>query len=124
MSLKATPRALRCAWAAIAGASALILPFAVVAPAWGQDARLAVGPGRALVERHCTQCHATSRIAKAGGTEQGWADRCRRMIRKGSTLPRDQIPVLAAYLAKAYPVRLKPQYVAAQAPAGPARRRP
>ncbi len=72
-------------------------------------------PQRALVEEHCGVCHATTRIAKSGGTEEVWADRIRRMIRFGATLPRDKIPELARYLATVYPRRLAPPPVTEEA---------
>jgi copper/silver efflux system protein len=61
------------------------------------------GAEKALMAQYCEACHTLDAIAGAAGTEQGWTDRIHRMIRWGSTIPRDQVPQLAAYLAKALP---------------------
>jgi len=93
-----------------------------------EEVDLPPGPEKKLVEAHCTQCHSTGRIAKSGGTVAGWSERMARMIRKGSTLPRADIPALARYLAKAYPERMAPirpeagQPVSLPAQPDPARR--
>ena len=94
---------------AMVAAGVLTLPGAAHAQDLVQEeADLPPGPEKALVEAHCTQCHSTGRIAKSGGTVAGWSERMARMIRKGSTLPRADIPALARYLAKAYPERMAP----------------
>ena len=66
-------------------------------------------PEKALVLEHCMACHDLDWIARSGGTKEGWEARLVRMIRAGATIPRDQIPAVAAYLAKALPVRPRPQ---------------
>jgi hypothetical protein len=48
-------------------------------------------------------------VARSGADIDGWTYRLVRMIRAGAPVTRNQIPALAAYLAKAFPVRLKPQ---------------
>src|SRR5262245_61786092 len=63
------------------------------------------GPEKALMAQYCESCHTLGAIAGAAGTEQGWTDRINRMIRWGSTIPRDQVPQLATYLAKMLPPR-------------------
>ena len=65
-------------------------------------------PERALVERFCTECHGIDWILRSGGTQSGWTDRIQRMIRGGAPVPPEQIPALAAYLAKALPPRPLP----------------
>ena len=72
-------------------------------------ARWPVGPERRLVERHCNACHDLAWIERSGGDARGWTDRLQRMIRNGASLPRGDIPALAAYLARAFPERLRPQ---------------
>ena len=80
------------------------------------------GPEWDLVQKHCMACHTATRIAKAGGTQAGWADRMRRMIRFGSTMPREDIPAVATYLAKLYPPRPAPDAVVVAEPVRPASR--
>jgi hypothetical protein len=60
-----------------------------------------------LVVQYCVVCHDQAWIERSGGTQQGWTERITRMIRSGATIPRDQIPAVAAYLAKALPERLR-----------------
>jgi len=66
-------------------------------------------PEKALVLQHCSGCHDLAWIERSGATEAGWEERIRRMIRAGATIPRDKVPEVAAYLAKALPERLRPQ---------------
>jgi len=76
------------------------------------------GPEKQLVKQHCMACHDIARIENAGGTRSGWKSRLERMIRRGSTLPRQDVPALATYLARALPERLR----AAPPPPTPAAR--
>lgn len=62
-------------------------------------------PEKALVLEYCMECHGLEWIGRSGGTEEGWRQRITRMIRGGARIPRDQVPAVAAYLAKALPVR-------------------
>src|SRR6266403_861184 len=62
-------------------------------------------PEKALVLKHCMVCHDLAWVARSGGSEQGWTERLNRMIRAGATIPRDQIPAVAAYLAQTLPER-------------------
>ena len=76
----------------------------------GSSAALAAlpeGPEKAIVLNHCAMCHDVDWIVRSGGTVQGWTDRIQRMIRSGATIPPEQIPAVAAYLAKAFPVRAR-----------------
>lgn len=70
-------------------------------------AALPAGPEKAIVLEHCAVCHDIDWIVRSGGTVQGWTDRIQRMIRAGATIPREQIPAVAAYLARALPPRLR-----------------
>jgi hypothetical protein len=65
-------------------------------------------PEKALVLAYCQVCHDLAWIQRSGGSEQGWNDRLTRMIRSGAAIPRDQVALLAAYLAKALPERARP----------------
>jgi hypothetical protein len=62
-------------------------------------------PEREIVAQYCQTCHHLSRIEKAGGNIDDWTSRIERMIRNGATLPREDVAVVAAYLASALPPR-------------------
>lgn len=74
----------------------------------GATTTLPQAPERALVMEYCTVCHTVERVQHSGGTDVLWEDRIRRMTRWGATIPEDKIAPVAAYLAKALPVRLRP----------------
>jgi mono/diheme cytochrome c family protein len=63
------------------------------------------GPEREFILDTCQGCHTLNLVARSGGSIEGWSDRLVRMIRAGAPIPREQIPALAAYLAKAFPER-------------------
>jgi hypothetical protein len=63
-------------------------------------------PEKALVLQHCTICHSIDRVLRSGGSVPGWEDRIHRMERWGAKIPAGQIALVAAYLARALPVRL------------------
>jgi cytochrome c5 len=66
------------------------------------------GPERDFILDTCQGCHTLGMVARSGGDVAGWSDRLVRMIRAGAPIARDQIPELAAYLAKAFPERPRP----------------
>ena len=83
-----------------------------VAPPVGSPAAIAAlpaAPEKALVLNYCSVCHDIDWVVRSGGTLAGWTDRIQRMIRGGAPVPREQIPAIAAYLAKALPPRNAPQ---------------
>ena len=94
-------------------AAALVLQNASAAPSpnrapagtFGALAALPEAPEKAIVLNHCAVCHDIDWIVRSGATVEGWTDRIQRMIRAGATIPREQIPAVAAYLAKAFPPR-------------------
>ena len=65
-------------------------------------------PVKPLVYARCDHCHSLRWIGNSGADEHGWTDRIRRMNRAGAMIPPEEIPVLAAYLAKALPERPRP----------------
>ena len=71
----------------------------------GAMAALPEAPEKALVLNYCSVCHDIDWVVMSGGTVEGWTDRITRMIRSGATIPKEQIPTVAAYLAKAFPPR-------------------
>lgn len=65
-------------------------------------------PEKAVILAQCGMCHGLDWVTRHGGSQKGWEDRLTRMIRAGAMITRDQIPQLAAYLAKAFPERPPP----------------
>jgi hypothetical protein len=74
-------------------------------------ASLPDAPEKQLVRQYCDTCHGLEWIARSGGSEAGWVDRITRMIRSGAKVPREQVPELAAYLAKVLPRRPAPESI-------------
>jgi len=66
---------------------------------------LPAAPERVIVEKYCQTCHHLTRVEKAGGTVEDWTSRIDRMIKNGATIPRADVPTVAAYLAYALPPR-------------------
>ena len=83
---------------------------AALEPAVPEDSGAALpdDPVKPLVYARCDKCHGLRWIANSGATEEGWTDRIRRMNRAGAMIPEEEIPVLAAYLARALPERPRP----------------
>lgn len=67
------------------------------------------GPEKSFVIETCDACHSLNMVIRHGGDVEDWTSRLVRMIRAGAPLTRDQVPALAAYLAKAFPERPRPQ---------------
>ena len=78
------------------------------APLEDYGAALPDDPAKPLVYARCDHCHSLHWVGNSGATEQGWTDRIRRMNRAGAMIPPEEIPVLAAYLARARPERPRP----------------
>jgi hypothetical protein len=70
------------------------------------------GPEKPWVTQYCARCHETGWIGQAGGTEDGWAARIRRMVRRGAVIPPERIAPLARYLAAALPARVRAEQLA------------
>ena len=65
-------------------------------------------PEKIEVMKFCTVCHGIERVQHSGGTDLGWEDRIQRMVRWGAQIPQERINAVAAYLAKALPLRPRP----------------
>jgi cytochrome c553 len=78
------------------------------APLVDPGAALPDDPAKVLVYARCNHCHGLEWIARSGGSEEGWWSRLTRMNRAGAMIPDEEMPVLAAYLAKALPERPRP----------------
>jgi len=64
---------------------------------------LPAGNAKAIVENACTTCHALSLITNAGHTPADWKLLVERMVAAGADVPKNQMPMLTDYLAKAFP---------------------
>ena len=78
------------------------LASAALAPALahGVAPDLPDGPGRAELERACSQCHSLETVVKVGRTRAQWEAKIDSMIAKGAKLSDEEIDVVAAYLAQ------------------------
>src|SRR5262245_6961536 len=65
-------------------------------------------PEKRLVEQHCVACHDLRRVENSGATRTGWVRRLQRMIRRGSTLPPQDVAAVATYLGRTLPERPRP----------------
>lgn len=70
------------------------------------------GPEKTWVTQYCARCHETAWIGQSGGSEDGWAARIRRMVRRGAIIPPEHIAPLARYLAAALPARVRAEQLA------------
>jgi virginiamycin B lyase len=81
---------------------ALIFFTAVLAQ--GQTTKpLPAGNGKDIVATACTACHAITLITDGGHTPADWKLLVERMVAAGAEVPKDQIPVVTAYLTKNFP---------------------
>ena len=131
-----SPRAERslARWAALALSAGIGLPTAAALAVSAQPAAIDSAPApipilhlkppealeKRLVEQHCVACHDLGRVQNAGGTRSGWTKRLQRMIARGAKLPLQDVPAVAAYLAREFPVRLRPVDTNERAAAGAA----
>jgi virginiamycin B lyase len=67
------------------------------------DVKLPEGVAKAFVEESCTQCHALSRVARAGNTRLEWQRVVEGMIRLGAPLEPNKVDSVIDYLAAAFP---------------------
>jgi virginiamycin B lyase len=87
------------------GCKALLLSaavFSVSLPAASQ-AQLPEGDGKAIVQRACSVCHDTDQVARGQYSRKGWEGRVNRMIEHGAVVKKEEIPIIADYLAKNFP---------------------
>ena len=89
-----------------------LLAFAL--PVHGQTA-LPEGPGRAIVQASCVQCHTLDRVTTSGYTREGWRNQVAMMTNTGAKVPADQVETLVAYLAANFPEKPSPTAVIAPA---------
>ena len=65
--------------------------------------QLPEGPGKAIVQSVCTQCHDLTQAVSTGRTRDHWDVVVQKMIDYGAELPTNQMSVVLDYLAKSFP---------------------
>lgn len=73
--------------------------------------QLPEGNGKQDLERVCTLCHELDELSKVNFSPADWGYLVERMVAYGAPLPKDRMPVVAEYLAKAFPGTGKPAAV-------------
>jgi len=69
-----------------------------------QPVVLPEGPGKAIIEKECTECHALNRAVGGGGRNRSeWQSVIDMMVTSGTKLTADQIPVVVDYLTANFP---------------------
>jgi competence protein ComEA len=63
------------------------------------------GPGKALVEAICSECHTTERIAVQQLTKSQWADKVLEMLQEAPDVKQSERDAIVEYLAKSFPAR-------------------
>jgi cytochrome c5 len=63
------------------------------------------GTSKKLVMDNCGGCHDLDTVKSAKHDEAGWKETLSHMVTYGATMTDAQIPTVAAYLAKAFPVK-------------------
>lgn len=63
------------------------------------------GPGKAILERECSTCHAPDMVRTFGRSPEEWHDVVISMIDQGAKLSDEQVPVLVDYLSKNWPLK-------------------
>src|SRR5580658_6698507 len=82
----------------------LVMIVSAALSSQAQTARpLPAGNGRDIVSTACTACHAITLITDGGHTAADWKLLVERMVAAGAEVPKDQIPVVTAYLTKNFP---------------------
>ncbi len=76
-----------------------------------QQPRLPDGDGKDTVQAYCVQCHGLNQVVNAGHSAEQWQTVVNMMINDGAKLPRDQVAMVTAYLAKNFPPRASPSAV-------------
>jgi competence protein ComEA len=61
------------------------------------------GPGKALVEAVCSECHTTERIAAQQLTKPQWADKVLEMLQEAPDVKQSERDTIVEYLAKNFP---------------------
>jgi hypothetical protein len=78
------------------------------------------GPGKAILERECSTCHAPDMVRTFGRSPEEWHDVVISMIDQGAKLSDEQVPVLVDYLSKNWPLKSASTPAPATSTAAPA----
>jgi hypothetical protein len=108
-----------------------LLPLAAVvawlSPAVVQAQAFPDGPGKEILEKQCSTCHAPDMVRSFGRSREEWEEVVTSMIDQGAKVSEEEYPVLVDYLAKNWPVKgaapapdAPPEKSAPAAPAAPA----
>ncbi len=71
-----------------------------------QTGSLPDGPGKEVVQRVCTQCHAVEVVTAKGNTRDGWMQVVTEMISRGAQGSDDDFGKVVDYLAVHFPVKV------------------
>jgi hypothetical protein len=63
------------------------------------------GPGKDILERECSTCHAPDMVRTFGRSAEEWHDVVITMIDQGAKVSNEQVPVLVDYLTKNWPLK-------------------
>jgi len=66
----------------------------------GARAQMPPGPGKAIFEKSCTECHGEEVVLDMKMSKEGWQSVVDNMIAEGATVSDDDTKVLVDYLAK------------------------
>lgn len=78
----------------VLGASSLV----ALSPAGAQSAALPDGPGKAVVEQSCTNCHGADLITAQRRSPDEWSEVVNRMLANGAELTEEQNSAVMTYL--------------------------
>lgn len=86
-----------------------ILPLVAVAfwlsPAAVHAQAFPDGPGKEILEKECSMCHAPDMVRTFGRSADEWHEVVVGMIDQGAKLSEEQVPVLVDYLVKNWPLK-------------------
>jgi mono/diheme cytochrome c family protein len=78
------------------------------------------GPGKEILEKKCSTCHAPEQVTTFGRSAEEWHEVVVNMIDLGAELNEEETKVLVEYLAKNWPVKgATPSDKPAEKPADP-----
>jgi mono/diheme cytochrome c family protein len=81
---------------------AVAVLFATAVPA---SAQFPDGPGKEILEKKCSTCHAPEQVTTFGRSAEEWHEVVVNMIDLGAELNEEEAKVLVEYLAKNWPLK-------------------
>ena len=77
--------------------------FAQASPPSGEiTAPMPEGPGKAIVQKACTMCHAVTVVTSKRASPKEWTSVVNQMVSRGADLTDDEIDTVISYLSKNY----------------------